>query len=639
MSPVSSWVRSVCGASCAFAMMLVLIPAVASATTIEVAEGTGADAAGCGVGASAPCRTIQYAVNAAGTGDTVHVGPGTYEQQVDVTKSLTIRGSGPDATRILAPPQASLVSHGVAGEYPVVTGRTAGPLTVADLEIDGAHHGFSTANCPKNLDGVHFYRVGGSLDNVYITGIRSATISPDDCGNPVLGYLNTAGTVDWRISNSRIDDSRVGSLFDASIGGGVATATLVGNTIMGPATPFPSDVPPVGVSLFGVTASVDGNTFKHFSCVFAPPTGCGPDPFTQFAGIPLLLAGVRSGSAITNNTFSDNDTGVIANGDPGKALTVSGNSFVNSRAYSFLGSGGDLTVSANQFDGGGTGVFLVSISDTTPVTAALVGNTITGTDRAIYVTRRDPTGATPIGSGSANRIFGNDLGLGNATPNVFAAENDWWGCNTGPGQPGCDTVTGLVDTDPWLVLGLSADPGTIPLGGTSALTASLVTNSNGEAAGGAFPDGTPIAMATDLGTIDAQAATSAGRAASVLTSGPAGTARVSATLDNQSATTPVTVTGGGAPAPPPCSNAIKGSGKSEKLVGTDAGDVIKGKSGDDKINGLAGEDCLSGGPGDDRIKARDGEVDHVNCGSGDDQVKADNADVVKKNCEKVKAKP
>jgi len=34
---------------------------------------------------------------------------------------------------------------------------------------------------------------------------------------------------------------------------------------------------------------------------------------------------------------------------------------------------------------------------------------------------------------------------------ILNAENNWWGCSAGPGNPGCDTVSGDVDFDPWLV--------------------------------------------------------------------------------------------------------------------------------------------------------------------------------------------
>ena len=36
-----------------------------------------------------------------------------------------------------------------------------------------------------------------------------------------------------------------------------------------------------------------------------------------------------------------------------------------------------------------------------------------------------------------------------ATPGNVLAENNWWGCTAGPGQPGCDTKSGAVDSTPF----------------------------------------------------------------------------------------------------------------------------------------------------------------------------------------------
>src|SRR5215475_14393556 len=47
--------------------------------------------------------TIQAAVDAAAPGATIHVGPGTYTEQVVITKDLDLHGSGADAAVIKSP--------------------------------------------------------------------------------------------------------------------------------------------------------------------------------------------------------------------------------------------------------------------------------------------------------------------------------------------------------------------------------------------------------------------------------------------------------------------------------------------------------------------------------------------------------
>src|SRR5207253_5955324 len=94
-----------CGVVLAFAMGA---SAAASGTTRHVSP-TGSDTGNCTV---SPCRTIQYAVNQANSGDTVSVAAGTYNESVSVTKRLSLVGSGAtiDAAGESTPPNGVVVS-------------------------------------------------------------------------------------------------------------------------------------------------------------------------------------------------------------------------------------------------------------------------------------------------------------------------------------------------------------------------------------------------------------------------------------------------------------------------------------------------------------------------------------------------
>lgn len=129
------------------------------------------------------------------------------------------------------------------------------------------------------------------------------------------------------------------------------------------------------------------------------------------------------------------------------------------------------------------------------------------------------------------------------------ATNNWWGCNAGPGNAGCDTVSGTVNVNPWLVLNVSASPTSIPSGGSSTITADLTKNSASQntAGSGHIPDGTPIQFATDLGslTITNTTLTNGLATTSLMATSNAGTvtAHVSGTVDNQTSTANVDVVG------------------------------------------------------------------------------------------------
>ena len=175
----------------------------------------------------------------------------------------------------------------------------------------------------------------------------------------------------------------------------------------------------------------------------------------------------------------------------------------------------------------------------------VTGTAITATTAGVEVS--DTAGPAPVVRLHANRIAGNTTGV---TSDVAVdAERTWWGCNAGPGAAGCDTVTGPVDTTPHLVLRLRSAFSQIQTGGaTTELVADLTRDSAGGFAGTAFPDGTPVAFGTALGTLAASAATTgSGAATTTLTSGDsAGDAAPIATLDAQTVSAPVAFV-----APPP----------------------------------------------------------------------------------------
>lgn len=59
---------------------------------------------------------------------------------------------------------------------------------------------------------------------------------------------------------------------------------------------------------------------------------------------------------------------------------------------------------------------------------------------------------------SGNAFVGNGTGVVNQGANPVNAFNNWWGCNGGPNQAGCDGTSGPVSATPWLVATLDVFP-------------------------------------------------------------------------------------------------------------------------------------------------------------------------------------
>ena len=154
---------------------------------------------------------------------------------------------------------------------------------------------------------------------------------------------------------------------------------------------------------------------------------------------------------------------------------------------------------------------------------------------------------------------GNGLRVDNGGPGTVTATNNWWGCNSGPSAPPCDTAVlsgaggggATLAFNPWLVLSLGASPSSVLPNGTSALTADFLHKSDATTvvpADIAVLLGLPIAFGATHGTISGAQATiqATGTATATFTNDGtclAGTA--SATVDTTPAptvSTPITVT-------------------------------------------------------------------------------------------------
>ena len=253
------------------------------------------------------------------------------------------------------------------------------------------------------------------------------------------------------------------------------------------------------------------------------------------AGINLETA---DGARVTNNLINGFTDGVLVGLEAGgdledgsKGVDVTGNAISGAgRAGVNLGQVyGDATVAGNTLsDNPGSGVLVRDFvkTDTTdqgvPVqdshALAIRSNNVVSNGTGIRLAPEVDLGAVGGSVGvHFNRIFRNaGGGLVHAGAGSVDGVNNWFGCNAGPGGAGCDTASGPVATNPWLVLGVGGQPAQIDIGGeTSLITATLRVNSAGTNVGPGFPDGIAVEMTSSLGTLtaDGAAAAGAGRAA------------------------------------------------------------------------------------------------------------------------------
>jgi hypothetical protein len=519
-----------------------------------LAPGTDPDGAGPAnaIGTDA-FATIQDGINAVAANGTVNVAAGTYSEQPVVGKSLTLHGAGAGATNITAPATLATRFNNFFILFEVNNGASveASGITVkGPMNLNGCRQAtpFSTF---RRYYGV-YVRGGASLNlhDSSVTDIREnnpaantncQTGTAIDAGTTVAGLNQTAALT---LANTSVTgfQSRAVTVDNAG-----SSATITNNTLTGSTSTNLSQT--VILVALGASATVSGNQITGAQCSDA--VNCGPDTFNQAAAVGISLTAPGGGTQITGNTISNNDYGVNSVTAPGVTPVVSGNTFDSNRYFGVNISEGSATLTGNTF-GGASNVAVVAVSINDPANqtgedtaVTLTGNTITGATTALQLLD-DPSFPAdaffPRITAHFNRIVAATTAIDNPQSVASDFENNWWGCNAGPGNTGCGAVTGTgADFSPRLVLATSASPDTINPGGTSTLSADMTHNSDGATPAGTLPDA-PVGFSATNGTMSPTSGTvHLGAASSTFTSTNASNAAATATVDNQSVSSTINV--------------------------------------------------------------------------------------------------
>jgi hypothetical protein len=420
-------------AALALASGLAVLPAIsASAATTHWVNDNEATPAPPGKNCGhAGYTSIQDAVDAATSGDTVRVCAGVYDEQVRITgKSLTLTGAGsgegnkgsiirPSSPAVLTsfymyPPTCFWVGNRIS---PVVFVEDSASTTVTNLRIDGIN--LTTANPPANrLAGVLYADSGGTISNLMIIDVKSLGYAQRTYVIDVSACEGTAREVD--VIENAIDDFSRGAI---QAQGGDLTALVSENKITGPGTIGPLNVPNGIVFIGDATGTADGNylTKMHHTGTSA-----------RSAGLLAFAADDPAGVTFSNNEAHDVDDGVILASDS-KEITVGPGNYLhkNLKGIQIESRAANNMVLGNRIH----------------------RNSIVGIQHNGVLATPPGTDAGPNNEAHCNSIWGNTDGVINYSTHTFFAELNWWGHPTGPSGVGPgkgDTVSTNVTYTPWL---------------------------------------------------------------------------------------------------------------------------------------------------------------------------------------------
>jgi hypothetical protein len=342
--------------------------------------------------------TISLAVSSVPAGSLIYICPGTYAEQVVITKKLTLEGvagngsvgaaaSGSNNPVIVSPAGGVVVNgndlYGYPGGQPTAaqilvqtpSNALATPIVVniGNITVDGNNNGLNS--CGTDFVGIYYQNASGTVKNVTT---RYQELPPADfgCQDGLAIYVQsgygTGGTATVTIENSSVHDYDKNGI---TADGSGTVATITGNYVVGiGATPL---IAQNGIQMsFGARGKIQNNTVTDD--VYVNPSDCAPGSNCYSAtGILLYDSGGTSGSHVTisGNTVSNTQEAIVTYTDGAETADyndvssnkVTTNAAIVVTAGTLLLDGIDLcsdhnTATSNTvFNSSGAGVHLDSL--------------------------------------------------------------------------------------------------------------------------------------------------------------------------------------------------------------------------------------------------------------------------------------
>jgi nitrous oxidase accessory protein NosD len=392
-------------------------------------------------GGTSGCQsTITAALGAASPGDTIRVAPGTYKEDVVITKPIALLGSWRSSVI-----DASGLANGI-----FVNGMSAPPkIGISNVTISG----FTVRNA--NFEGILIANatdvlLTGNLvtDNDKSLDIAASTCpgqpafetdEGDDCGEGI--HLMAAYHVSVVDNESAYNSGGILTSDESGPSqGNLISGNYVHDNPFDCGITFASHPPATSAALpYGVSGNTISHNVSEHNGYQVPGAGAGVGIFAPFPGT------TNAGNVVIDNDLIDNGaTGVamhnhVAAPPPGPPVNLNDNIVVGNR---FSGNGPD-NVGVPASDPTAIDVFSMA-----PVSGTVISQNQFDQE-SIDVAFNAPSGQMDV---HLNNFNGQAAGVDELGAAAIDATENWWNCRLGPGSsPGCATASGTgVTTAPWL---------------------------------------------------------------------------------------------------------------------------------------------------------------------------------------------
>jgi len=288
-------------------LVLVILCVTAIARTNAVASQTHLVSTNQTICPTAQYTSIQAAIDASLPGDVINVCPGVYDEQIVISKPVTVKGVTVNSLGIALLQPTVLTSTGGGSDIAVVSVLNTDGVHLLNIGVDASKNNVS--DCAPTLSAVHFLNSSGEIRNDAITGAKLT--SPGACttlsGNGYGVLLESTGAGSYWVlvqGNSIHDYSKEGV---RAIGNGI-TATVTGNVITG--------LGPAGGYFFqfgvfirdGAVGLIKGNQIAEGDCGTLNLNDC-----FNARSEGVVLRAVGDGSVVDHNVISRAQSGIFIN--------------------------------------------------------------------------------------------------------------------------------------------------------------------------------------------------------------------------------------------------------------------------------------------------------------------------------------
>jgi len=280
-------------------------------------------------------HSIQTAVDEAGSGDIVNVADGTYTENVDVGKKLTLQSENGNSTTTVVASSSGDHVFDVTADYVEINGFSIYGAT--DANMAGIYVN-SVTNCAIKNNRCGWDASHGNTRGIHLEASSSCNLTGNVCsynsGEGIL--LRTASNSNTLSSNTVNNNGSDGISFDNSSGNTVSGNTANSNTWdgfrLGPSSNNSLTNNTAGSNgdhgiLIASSSgnSLTGNTFSDNTGVGIHLSGCTDHTISgntaNWDAVGIKLEANSSGNELTSNTVTHNEFGIFLSGSDDNTIT------------------------------------------------------------------------------------------------------------------------------------------------------------------------------------------------------------------------------------------------------------------------------------------------------------------------------